>query len=138
MTLADLLRRVHAHGHDGEIPRLIRIAEAHARHGRWDGCERAVHNLQARHPDALLALVYDVSDRVLDTLRDPATGRTPLVRLVDDAGLGVPAAWLILCRALDADVLLRAELEPLAVGQQREAAVALLRYAAHVTREVAR
>ncbi len=136
--IADLLRRVRAHGRDGDIPALIEMAWSHARHGRWDACERAVHNLQVRHPDALWALVYDVCDRVIERFRDPVSGRTPLVALVDDAGVGVPSAWLVLCRALDADVMLRAELAPLSPERQREAAVALLRYAACVTREVAR
>lgn len=137
MTLADLLRRVRAHGHDGEIPRLIEIAHAHARHGRWDGCERAVHAMQARHPDAIWALIYDACDRVYGALCDPEAGTVPLTRLVDDASLGVRAAWLVLCRGLDADWMLRHELTPLTAEQQRDRAVALLRYCAHVTREVA-
>lgn len=133
MTAAALLAAVRAHtrrlthpshGHDGEIEARIEIAWAHALAGRWDGAERAVHHLQAAHPDALLALVHVACDRALASRPDIVAR----VDLLDDSA-GNLAAWLVVARGLGETRALRGMVDRHTDEGQRELAVALLRYA---------
>lgn len=113
------------HGHDGEIEQLIDGAWTDAHHGDWPAVERAVHALQARHPDAVLALVHEVCARALVGTNIADRART----VADLKGPDGLAAWLIIARRLDDTRGIRALFNRHNADQQRGIVVNLLRYA---------
>jgi len=125
-VIAALFRRFTRHGHDGQIAQLIDGAWTDAHHGDWAAVERAVHALQARHPDGVLALAHDVCDRTLAGLPDIVSRSRIVADLEGPEGL---SAWLVIARGLDNARGIRSMLNRHTADQQRGLAVALLRYA---------
>ena len=119
-----LFRRLRRHGRDGQIPHLIEMAWTHARHGRWDDVERAVHALQTRHPTAIVALIHTATDRALTAHPDLADHLLDDLHTVDGS-----AAWLVAARWWGEHRAVHLEITRRGDEGQRDLAVAVLRYA---------